>query len=423
MRYSPVVMRVGLAALLVLGLGGCGDEGTQNPAPSSLVAGDLDSGGYVSGLPDAVGQKNTDSPWIVGESTDSGTLADSATEPEDAAVVADAGPGDTGPTDFGPTEVPDEGPPVIPDEGPPPVPDEGPEPDEGVAPDPPDAGPPPVVIPEVCYPGTANTWDVCFSLTAKSFVTSSAYKWPAGGPNPVQYAEPTWLLDLKTVDGATKLAKNFALDEFMQVAKGQYAVYSPKAVVHWQNIRNALGKALYINSGFRSPGYNAGLDGAATYSRHMYGDAADVTTKGGTTLQAIVNACNAEGADFVKLYTSHVHCDWRNDKLDPAYWADPPAAKPGNWDPNAIPEDEQADAWVPAPQFDFVAGDWLELHAEWLGFPEGTPWVRWAVTGPGLSTVVEPSTSLSVPLDEVGWYRVAWDVGATVSGELYVEIR
>ena len=372
---------------------------------------------------------------------------------DDGPTFVDAGPA---PTDDGPPP-PDTGPPPLPDAGPPPPPDAGPPPDPGTPPPPPDSDGDgtidaqdcaplnPAIHPgapekcngvdddcdgqkdegancgsTTCYPGPQKTWDVCFSLIPKSTVTIAAYQWPSpfNSPDAVQYAEPTWLLDLNAVDGGTKLAKNFTLAELMQASKGQWAVYSPLAVEHWQSIRSLLGVALYINSGFRSPGYNSGLDGAATFSRHMYGDAADVTTKGATSLNEIAAACDAESADFVKIYTSHVHCDWRWDPLDAGYWGATGAGKPG-----ATPAAAAGAAWEPVdadvpPPDDAYVGEELTLSARWTGFDEGTPWVAWVVTPPlGRPWVVEPAVSLDLAPDRPGTWRIEWEVGGVVQGD------
>ena len=291
----------------------------------------------------------------------------------------------------------------------------------------PPAEPPPSSTPgsgstTVCYPGAANTWDVCFDLISKANLNASGYNYPAGGPDAVQYAAPNHFLDLKGLATSTKLAKNFTVGEFMQAYKGQYAVYSPKAVAHWQAIRSKLGVALSITSGFRSPGYNAGISGAATYSRHMYGDAADASANGAVSLTTLSNACKAEGADFVKIYTSHVHCDWRYDALDPGFWA--AAGKPGAGKPGAHKHaddpGEPTDAWVDPPEYQPHAGDAVFLKARHIGFDEGTPWVTWRVTGPDTDLVVEPAENLAFVTPTAGTYTVTWTVGGFVQGELAV---
>ena len=50
--------------------------------------------------------------------------------------------------------------------------------------------------------------------------------------------------------------------ELMQPEKGQWALFSPAALMRIQKIRESLGVPLFVNSAFRSPGYNAGIDDA-----------------------------------------------------------------------------------------------------------------------------------------------------------------
>ncbi|MFT7621604.1 MAG: hypothetical protein ACI9WU_000768 [Myxococcota bacterium] len=276
----------------------------------------------------------------------------------------------------------------------------------------------------VCYPGVNNTWDVCFELVPKSSA-GTGYSWPgvSGSPNATQYQHPSHLLDLNTASSSTKLAANFTLGEFMQSWKGQWAVYSPKAVEHWQKVRVALGVPLHINSGFRSPGYNSGLSGAATYSRHMFGDAADVTTQGATSLSSIQSKCSNEGADFTKVYTSHVHCDWRWDGLNAGFYGGG-AGKPGAaYHLHEGEMDPEVTADVEPPRRAIAVGESLVLTATWSGFEEGTPWVTWKLTGPGLRQVIEPRTSLTLVAEQPGPIEVFWQVGGIISGRFIVEVR
>ena len=264
----------------------------------------------------------------------------------------------------------------------------------------------------VCYPGQFNTWDVCFELTPKSQVGSSGYSYPSGGPSG-QYKAPKYLLNLSGLNPATRLSKNFILDEFMQSYKGKYAIYSPQTVVHWQNIRTALGVPIYINSGFRSPGYNAGVEGAAKFSRHMYGDAADVTAKGAVSLSAIKNKCQSEGADYVSVYTSHVHCDWRNDALKD-FWSGFGAGKPGAHSHHG--ESMESRAWVHVSNSTPVPGSAVFLKAHYEGFEEGIPWVRWHIAGPQFTRTVEARQTLAFVPREIGTYVVSWEVAGYLLG-------
>ncbi len=191
--------------------------------------------------------------------------------------------------------------------------------------------PPPPQAPEACYPGPNNTWDLCFPLTPLDAIDDPDYVYPSdalsGQPTWLQgnYAAPTHVLDLSTVDPDTKLALNFKVKELMQPEKGPFGIFQPHAVAALQAVRQMLGSPLFVTSGYRSPGYNAGIDGAAPFSRHQFGDGVDVYSET-HSLEAVIEACCANGAWFVKLYASHVHCDWRADPLDGGFWSGLPAA-------------------------------------------------------------------------------------------------
>ena len=291
-------------------------------------------------------------------------------------------------------------------------------PDPEPAPDPDPPPPPPPASPEVCYPGSTSAYDVCLPVVPKGSLGVSGYTYPTGMDS-AQYDPPSALLDLEALDGSLKVAPNFQIEEFMQATKGRYGIYSPLTVTHWQSIRTSLGVPLQVNSGYRSPAYNSGIDGAAQFSRHMYGDAADVTASGAVSLSKIQSACYAEGADFVKVYTTHVHCDWRYDPLPAAFWGG--ASKPGVH-PDHGEQDGPAHAWIDLPEWTPSPGDTMTIKARWEGFDEGTPWVTWRVTGPSTTFELHKSTTLRLSLPRCGDYHVRWEVGGLIDGEAVIRV-
>src|SRR5262245_43638977 len=87
-----------------------------------------------------------------------------------------------------------------------------------------------------------------------------------------------------------------------------------------ENTRANYGRgAITVQSGYRCPHGNANPQiGGATQSRHMWGDAADITSASQPWSQAEWNllqaAAVAAGATFIEPYSqdpSHVHADWR----------------------------------------------------------------------------------------------------------------
>jgi len=285
----------------------------------------------------------------------------------------------------------------------------------------------PTTPPRVCYQGEHNAWNVCFDLVPRTAFNVAGYNYPASSDP--RYQPPVNYLDLDNVPPESRLALNFRLDEFLQAWKGRYGVFSAQTVARFQAVRSQLGVPLYVNSGYRNPQYNASV-GGATFSRHMYGDAADVTTQGATSLQAIANACNNHGAGFVLVYTSHVHCDWRDDPLGHDFWPQSPASAPLLPGPPAtphaeLPPDLWADVALRAPDR-LVAGAPITLDAVWGdAFDEGIPWVRWEVRGPdgALVTSVEPSDSLTFTPLTAGPHLVGWSVGELLVGEIVIEVE
>lgn len=176
---------------------------------------------------------------------------------------------------------------------------------------------------ELCYYEKQNTKEVCLPLSlATNDELSTRYNYlnpktdssfPRGSVAH-QYRSPMHFLNLKINEPSTQLTQHFKLDELMQIKKGPYGLFSPLVLFYVEQLRSDVGKSLNINSGYRSPGYNA-LIGGAKWSRHMYGDAIDFTISGRTLKQA-KDLCLKHGASFYQLYKTHIHCDWRNSPLD-----------------------------------------------------------------------------------------------------------
>lgn len=181
-----------------------------------------------------------------------------------------------------------------------------------------DTGPAPDPVGEACYPGPDWLWDVCLPVVPYQTSWGADYEYPAPYDGSAQYSAPTGYLDLAAEDPDEALAPNFVASELMSESKGRWGFFQTDDMANLQDLRDASGGALSINSGYRNVSYNAGV-GGATYSRHMYGDAADMASSvlGLTDLGEL---CDELGADYVGYYESHVHCDWRDGPLDPAFY-------------------------------------------------------------------------------------------------------
>jgi hypothetical protein len=179
---------------------------------------------------------------------------------------------------------------------------------------------------QVCFLPTASG-QTCFDIFPRKDVHSAEplYNYvnsftdpnfPAG-MDEWQYRSPTHLLFSSQHLLSAPLSQNFVRDEVLNSndTRGHYGVFSPAVLLKIQQLREKLGKPMIINSGYRSPGYNATLVGAAKFSRHTFGDAIDFKVPG-VSLKTLANRCLEMGAGFYQIYATHVHCDWRTTPLN-----------------------------------------------------------------------------------------------------------
>lgn len=118
----------------------------------------------------------------------------------------------------------------------------------------------------------------------------------------------------KAKDGSKKLSTNFKVREFA-CKDGSDAVFiSPELVTILQKVRTHFGKAVKINSAYRTPQRNKS-EGGETYSQHLYGMAADIVVEGvaAKTVAAYVEKLMPNSGG-IGTYASFVHVDVRADK-------------------------------------------------------------------------------------------------------------
>ena len=80
-------------------------------------------------------------------------------------------------------------------------------------------------------------------------------------------------------DGNKQITPHFKVREFRCYDGSDPVFVSDKLVEILQQIRDHFGRAVTINSGFRTAAKNKSVGGAAN-SQHLYGMAADITVKG-----------------------------------------------------------------------------------------------------------------------------------------------
>jgi hypothetical protein len=234
-----------------------------------------------------------------------------------------------------------------------------------------------------CYLGPDRDHSVCVRTIPYEASFGSDYDYPAPYGGSPQYDAPERYVDLDVASSTLKVGPNFELGEYMSATKGQWGVMQVGVIDHLQAIRDAIGGPLTITSGYRNPAYNAGV-GGVEYSRHQYGDSADLDASG-WTVEDLGTVCEDEAADYVGLYEDgHTHCDWRNDPLDPAFW--PSHTRRGG------------DVEVPVPTAE-LRHDGLAWTAPADGFDEGEPFRRWTAWDADGNAIVSVSGREFVPPD------------------------
>ena len=120
----------------------------------------------------------------------------------------------------------------------------------------------------------------------------------------------------KAKDGGKKLSTNFAVKEFACKDGSDAVLVAPRLVMVLQSLRSHFCAAVTINSGYRTPQYNAKV-GGVTDSQHCYGTAADIVVRGKTPAQVAAYARQLM-PDWggVGVYDSFCHIDVREAKAD-----------------------------------------------------------------------------------------------------------
>lgn len=120
--------------------------------------------------------------------------------------------------------------------------------------------------------------------TRQSGYRIGKYPSPQQAPRVGLYPYPAGLVELHQHNLDEPISNHFRLGQFMckqQAGWPRYVVIKRPLIVMLENIITLLqrkginAKTLTVLSGYRTPSYNAGLDNVA-YSRHIYGDAADI---------------------------------------------------------------------------------------------------------------------------------------------------
>lgn len=118
-------------------------------------------------------------------------------------------------------------------------------------------------------------------------------------------------------DGEKSLSKNFKVREF-RCKDGSDPIFIDSELVEvLQKIRTHFGKAVNINSAFRTASHNAKQKNASHYSQHLYGRAADIWIAGVSvdTLAAYIETLLPNQGGIGRYYNDKfVHVDVRTAK-------------------------------------------------------------------------------------------------------------
>lgn len=118
----------------------------------------------------------------------------------------------------------------------------------------------------------------------------------------------------KAKNGTTKLSANFKVSEFACKDGSDTVFVAPELVTVLQKIREHFGKAVTINSAYRTDAYNKKVGGAA-YSQHKYGIAADIAVSGVTPLAVAQYAQTLlPNKGGIGVYQTFTHVDVRAGK-------------------------------------------------------------------------------------------------------------
>lgn len=118
---------------------------------------------------------------------------------------------------------------------------------------------------------------------------------------------------LKEKGKSYKLSEHFVLGEFACNDGSDTVKVDSKLIEMLEKLRSAVGGTVTINSGYRTPAYNAKVGGAAS-SQHLLGSAADIVVRReGNAVPVDAVCCLAQDLGFAGIgrMTNAVHVDVR----------------------------------------------------------------------------------------------------------------
>lgn len=117
-----------------------------------------------------------------------------------------------------------------------------------------------------------------------------------------------------SADGSQYISKNFRIREFRSRDGADVLFIDPELVDVLQAIRSHFGRAVTINSGYRTHRHNQAV-GGAKQSQHLYGTAADIVVSG-VKPKAVAEYAETLLPDSggIGIYSWGIHVDTRSEK-------------------------------------------------------------------------------------------------------------
>ena len=125
-----------------------------------------------------------------------------------------------------------------------------------------------------------------------------------------------WVEDVTTPDNLdAKVSEHFKLREFKCNDNSRVVVLNSELVAVLEMARRHFGKAIKINSGYRTVAYNSTLKNSSPNSQHTHGNAADIVVTDVKPID-VYRYFNMSYPDTygVGIYITFVHIDVRPNK-------------------------------------------------------------------------------------------------------------
>lgn len=109
------------------------------------------------------------------------------------------------------------------------------------------------------------------------------------------------------------VSQHFKAKEFQCKDKSEYLLIAKELIETLEKIRNHFNAPVTINSGYRTPSWNAKVGGAPD-SYHCKGMAADIVVKGRSSREVAKYADSIMEQGGIIRYTNFTHIDVREEK-------------------------------------------------------------------------------------------------------------